>query len=483
MSVSDRILCFALFSLAVDRLQLYFFAALLFREINPQPCLYQRISRVMSEIRKRRRDEGRNDNFIAKVRIVPIYFGCTSDGSVLDKGLTLSLPCSLGRRNLAELWWKYCPKGCHAERPRSKPCKRFCSPVRRKSHRTLLSREIVTIDASGNVNLRAKNSEIIRWLHGGVHFKNVKRLSQGENYVLLIGDFLEQPEEPWMKFYIGLRPVVTPDRSSQDITIEDRGNVSQTRRRLFHSEHGTAGCQEFLMDDTCVAEKSYRRPCAQAQKSCITNDTTRAIMQLRQSPSSSIDQSGSSGGDKLDTQAEDSLNARRSLVTPHSQFNTKNTLDLCRRVNAKPPLQPCQLFISDLADNDLRTTPLPPHASLPLKISSQSNVQSQESTLCLPRGETQNTCDERMLSCSESPFVDTKEVPRTNERPLAGKCRDWTLDDWVKLSHQNLASGFGRRMVGIVLSKHRGVDGGNLRLPSIVDDATIGMHFTRRSEP
>ncbi|GAX16498.1 hypothetical protein FisN_7Lh214 [Fistulifera solaris] len=435
----------------------------------------RRISRVMSEVRKRRRDESRSDNFVAKVRIAPIYFGCTSD--VVDKGLTLSLPCTLGRRNLVELWWKYCPQACHAERPESTPCERYCSPVRRKSHRELLSREILTIDASGNVDLHAKHSEIILWLHGGVHFTSMKRLDCGESYVMMIGDFLKQPEEPWMKFNIGMRPVVTPDRSS--VVIGDEGHVSQTRRRLFHSDKGGEDSLEFIMDGIASNEKSYRRPCAHDQNSFITNHKTRVTMQLRQSPSSSIDQSGSSGGDKLDTQEEeDAFNAQRSLITPHNQFKTKDTLDSSWRTNIKPPLQPCQLFISDLADNDLRTSPTPSNGSLPLDISSQSNIQSQGSALCLPRGETQSTRDERMLCYSESPLVERKEPPAV---PVTGMCRDWTIDDWVKLSHQNLASKFGRRMVDLVLFRHQD-DGGNLRLPALIDDATIGMQFNLRSE-
>jgi hypothetical protein len=430
----------------------------------------------MSEVRKRRRDEGRvNGNFVAKVRIVPIYCGSTGNGP--DKGLTLSLPCTLGRRNLVELWWKYCPKGCHAERPESTPCKRYCSPVRRKSHRELLSREILAIDASGNVDLRAKHTEIILWLHGGVHFTSIKRLDCGENYVMMIGDFLKQPEELWMKFKIGLRPVVTPDRSSA--LIGDEGNVSQTRRRLFHYGHGAADSQECLIDQIVATEKSNRRTYAQAPDRFIANHDTRAFAQLRQSPFSSNDQSASSGGDKLDTQQEDAFNAQRSFITPYRLCKTKDALNLSRRANTKPPLQPCQLFISDLAFNDLRTSLVPHNESLPLDMSPQSNVQSQESALCLPRGETQNTRDERVLCYSESPLVERKEVPA---KPVTGICRDWTIDDWVKLSHQNLASNFGRRMVDLVLSRNRGDDGGNLRLPALIDDATLGMHFRLRSE-
>ena len=392
---------------------------------------------------------------------------------MFDKGLTLSLPCSLGRRNLAELWWKYCPKGCHAERPQAKPCARYCSPVRRKSHRSRLSREIVSIDASGNVNLLAKHTEIVRWSHDhcGVHLNNMKRIVPGENYILAIGDFLEQPDKPWMIFQVGMCPVVSPDRS-YDIQV-DEGIDSHTRRRLFHSEHGNVDSHDdlFDLDETAKGYGLHRNR---------ANPTATA--QLHQSSSSSIIQSDSSAGDKLDTQEDGAPgDAKRSLISPQSRVHTKDKLDNVYYGKLRDaPMQPRQLTFSDPPKIDPGTsTATHKESSSPsvARNSFRESIQSHESALCLPSGETQNTYENRMTLTYESPLVEGSNPQSVVELPLTGKCRDWSLDDWVKLSRQNLASGFGRRVVDLVTSMNRGAVQSNLQLPTLFDDSTIGMPF------
>lgn len=442
----------------------------------------------MSGSRKRRRDEGQNNAFKAKVHIVPVY---SSQTGVVGNGSTLSLPCSLGRRNLAELWWKYCPNGCHAERPQAKPCTRFCASVRRKSHRSLLSREIVAIDASGNIDLRAKHPEIIRWSyqHKGTFITNLKRISPGEHYFLMIGDFEEEQKKPWMSFKVGLIPVVTPEHARNLKGMKEEN--SKTRRRLFNPWPDTTSSQQSS-PHSCGSEISHHKHFTQLQHSSNADRSKRTALGSDQSYGDSC--IGGKFGTQEDSPiAKSSPNLKRMkfastkkhLISPSNQIRMEDRYAYNHTKHLGPTLQPRQLIFSGQSEihptGSIQSQERSGSISV-VGVGSREGNPNQESALCLPGGETQNTHDERMLCYSESPCI-VRPKNRNFQRhdqvdlQLSQRCRDWSLNDWRQLSRQKLASEFGRRMADLVLSKNMASDEGEIQLPSLFDDSTIGVPF------
>jgi hypothetical protein len=132
-----------------------------------------------------------------KVHLTPLYSHSekTSSGSCC---ITLSLPISLGRRNLAEWWWEYCPNFCDAAKKESVPCPKYCFPVRRKSHREALSQHMVDIDANGKVLIVGRHPQLIHW-KGNLDAGDCCRLGIGKT-----GETL------WMLFTLQLVRAVTP---------------------------------------------------------------------------------------------------------------------------------------------------------------------------------------------------------------------------------------------------------------------------------
>lgn len=177
------------------------------------------------------------------ILIAPIY-DSSPCGLACDERRMRSLPTILGRRNLAELWWFACPNCCGAENPQNKPCQAFCYPIRRKSHRELLSRDIVAIDGEGNVQIVAKNDHLIHWAClDGDSVPSQWKLQTTSRYRLEIGDGMGSI---WMKFEITAAHAVTPDHWFQATATPTRKrpqssglfaasdwSTSRQRRQLF----------------------------------------------------------------------------------------------------------------------------------------------------------------------------------------------------------------------------------------------------------
>lgn len=107
--------------------------------------------------------------------------------------LTLRLPVTLGRRNLASAWWKACPRQCQAWVNKNRPCPQHCRPVRVKDHLEIMSRSMVQIQADGSVRITAKHADLVHW-------KGRKRLKYHPTKCqLLIG---KDPQQPWMAFSV-----------------------------------------------------------------------------------------------------------------------------------------------------------------------------------------------------------------------------------------------------------------------------------------
>jgi hypothetical protein len=132
-----------------------------------------------------------------KVHLTPLYFD-SKNVSSSSSYITLSLPVSLGRRNLAEWWWEYCPNACDAAKKESVPCPKYCFPVRRKSHREALSQRMVDIDATGKVLIVGRHPKLIHW---------TGNLDAGECCRFGIG---KTGETLWMLFTLQLVRAVTP---------------------------------------------------------------------------------------------------------------------------------------------------------------------------------------------------------------------------------------------------------------------------------
>jgi hypothetical protein len=132
-----------------------------------------------------------------KVHLTPLY-SHSEKSSSSGCCITLSLPISLGRRNLAEWWWEYCPNACDAAKKESVPCPKYCFPVRRKSHREALSQHMIDIDANGKVRIVGRHPQLIHW-KGNLDAGDCCRLGIGKT-----------DETLWMLFTLQLVRAVTP---------------------------------------------------------------------------------------------------------------------------------------------------------------------------------------------------------------------------------------------------------------------------------
>ena len=171
-----------------------------------------------------------------KVRVVPIYRAGQKKSSTTlskksDTGMLLSLPATLGRRNLAECWWKHCPFKCNAALPESTPCRKVCFAVRRKSHREAISKSMLEIDAQGRVRITARNKQLVA-LRDEQGRKLTRRIdwTSSVRHHLKIGNLAER--DTWMEFYIEPAQIVTPDHEA--VWLEaTRKNSSTKRCRRF----------------------------------------------------------------------------------------------------------------------------------------------------------------------------------------------------------------------------------------------------------
>lgn len=365
-----------------------------------------------------------------KIRVVPLY----SKSNSHTKGVVWSLPVTLGRRNLAETWWNMCPNRCHAVDKSSTPCRDYCFPVRRRSHREMLSKSMLEVDELLHVKIIAKNRELIHW--EGELDNGSCRLSVGP-----------VNEPAWMMFGIERLRAVTPDSSvweqAKATTAGDRKrrvlelsttpeSQSPSRRKLFSLSLYSLNSLESPVG----AQKHISRCDSKHKILPSIGAETKAIVDRQNVPQSEKDNvlhlNTTSTIDVEKKTVQESLNANIAYIQriPQLDASTSISAKSGTSLTIRRPTESCFLVndkqsksLSDDANSsavdfeeeeNVNVTQIPFHLAQTLATGSPSSIESQcNSPVSHGSGQPLNIMETpgSAKKDSASLFRSTEEVP------------------------------------------------------------------------
>jgi hypothetical protein len=431
-----------------------------------------------------------------KVHLTPLY-SHSENASSSGYCITLSLPVRLGRRNLAEWWWEYCPNACDAAKKESVPCPKYCFPVRRKSHREALSQYMVDIDATGRVLIVGRHPQLIHW-KGNLDAGDCCRLGIGKT-----GETL------WMLFRLQLVRAVTPPQHTwlqasernRRLGIFERAfplnDDSPGKRQLFSGLSSTEGASQEHSDQT----KRMRGQKSSSQETIVvrhdlknaptSRDELSSLVQREDEMHSSV--VGLRALEPTDPHVASSAVLKSGLateklvpiaasrnVTPHTtnvmdvEARTTASFSLCAAHDTSP-----SLFQSTEEPDDSQPAPtvrrrlrFDTNGGSGRKVADGVQmVRSPSPSLSMPTG----------LSLEDAPLsMSTHEATEPQWRilgdsqtsPRVRSCLDMNVSDWEQVKCNTTAGAVSRAIADLVVAKNKGGDGPTW-YPSLLDGCEL----------
>jgi len=429
-----------------------------------------------------------------KVHLTPLY--STAKEQQQHHGIrrtteTLALPVSLGRKNLAELWWKYCPEGCDAAKKESVPCGKYCLPVRRKSHRELLSRRILDITATAQVQILGRHSNLSQM---------AGNLESGESCRLSIG----KPGEPsWMVFSIQLVRAVTPPKQQATwLQTAERKRETGIRTRSFLLDEDSPSKRDLFnrspVDDAFSGDPSIE--CA----------GTRPAFQYRASSNNRVEQDdallehqSATAGDctpvaaAISTPGIDTVEEAPSIPVHPLEAAAKEpvTPGVASVTSQRPTIEeqsPTLFQSTEEVESDGKSKPLK-------KVRRRLDFHFDRNVNDGRKGAGKSALDVCLLveqSPSQSPLSLPMEQSFSEESPMSMQeasepqwklrsksqialattstsCSQIKPCDWERIQSRATARSFAQAIADLVVRKNRGLDGSAVRLPSLLDGAEM----------
>jgi hypothetical protein len=406
----------------------------------------------------------------------------------------------LGRRNLAEWWWEYCPNACDAAKKESVPCPTYCFPVRRKSHREALSQRMIDIDANGMVRIVGRHPQLIHWKGN---------LDAGDCCRLGIGG--KTGEELWMLFTLQLVRAVTPPQHNwlqaserkRRLGIFERAfplnDDSPGKRQLFSGLSSTEDASQehsvqfkrrknpksSSQEATAVRHDSKDSPTSQDELSTLVqreDEIQISVVDLQTlvpadphvASSASILKAG------LATEKLVPIAASRN-VTPHTTIVNYEEA----RTTASFPLH----VGHDISPTLYQSTEepdgsQPPAPTVRRRLRFDTNgfsgrkvaaevpmVRSPSPSLSMPMG---LSLEDSQLSIHE---VTTEPLWRilggdSQTSPRVRSCLDMNISDWEQVQCNTTAGAVSRAIADLVVAKNQGGDGPTWS-PSLLDGCEL----------
>jgi hypothetical protein len=437
--------------------------------------------------RKRPREVELEVTSTHKVHLTPLYSHSekkSSNGSCI----TLSLPISLGRRNLAEWWWEYCPNACEAAKKESVPCPKYCFPVRRKSHREALSQHMVDIDANGKVQIVGRHPQLIHW-KGNLDAGDCCRLGIGK-----------KSETLWMLFTLQLVRAVTPPRK-QRLGIFERAfplnDDSPGKQQLFSGLSST----EDASQEHSVPTKRRNDPKSSSQEAIVVRHDRKDVPTFRDELSTLVEREDEMQRSMVDLQTlvptephvasgavlKSGLVTERLVpistarnVMPHTTI----VINEEARTIASFPLHPAQDISPTLYQSTEEPDGSQPAPTVRRRLRFDINgasgrkvaaavqmVRSPSPSLSMPMG----------LSMEDSPLSihDASTEPQwrilggdSQTSPRVRSCLDMQVSDWEQVQYNTTAGAVSRAIADLVVAKNKGGDGPTW-YPSLLDGCEL----------
>jgi hypothetical protein len=433
-----------------------------------------------------------------KVHLTPLYFD-SKNVSSSSSYITLSLPVSLGRRNLAEWWWEYCPNACDAAKKESVPCPKYCFPVRRKSHREALSQRMVDIDATGKVLIVGRHPKLIHW---------TGNLDAGECCRFGIG---KTGETLWMLFTLQLVRAVTPPQHTwlqaserkRRLGIFERAfplnDDSPGKRQLFS---GLSSTPEDTSQEHSVQTKRRKGQKASSQEAIVVRHDLKEVEPTSRDERSSLvpreDEMHSSV--VVDLQAlvpidphvasgavlESGLATERLIpiaasrnVTPH----TTSARDVeARTTTASFPLYADfeispTLFQSTEEPDDSQPAPtvrrrlrFDTNCASGRNVAAENQlVRSPSPSLSMPMGLSMEDSQQSIHEATEPQW---RILGDSQTSPRVRSCLDMKLSDWEQVKCNATSGSVSRAIADLVVGKNKGGDGPTW-YPSLLDGCEL----------
>lgn len=338
-------------------------------------------------------------------------------------GLTTELKDlnSMGRKELATIWWENCVRNCQAHRiARKRTCRQYCRPLR--CNIAFISRHVIQLNSNISIHPQCSTPELVQ----------LEELEQGV-YDLAVGN---EGEDPWMRFEIEVVEVYvqlaqdtqlsfpsqdscsTPvsklpaDKSlkrqrSRSDSVESTHTQLSPRRNLFSDEtikrcatKPSEDVSDMLSGNVTIAKQSpFRRQTRFSDSKTNVDSSKDSMFRLGQDSISSED------NDNDLVQPSSQNVARESIcVTPYTSrpLESQSTKDVRR-------LSPRQLW--DTADSQQSVL------SVPLPTQGEETAPSQTQAQPLPR--------KRL--CSTLSMEEWKSLRRRSGTSLRGSIIDLIL--------------------------------------------------------
>lgn len=298
-------------------------------------------------------DEAATNNRIDTIQLRPILGrGGNHNNTSTCAGtrtISLRLPVTLGRRDLARAWWKACPRNCQAWIPSSSghagsrlrppfpPCQAHCRPVRLQEHLQRLSRSLIHIDVNGYVRITAKHDELVHW-KGRKRFQ--RHSTKGQ---LSIG---ENPKQPWMAFSVtGICDPRNGDwkvasavhKKRRQTQISSKRRLTTARRRIWFDDSSSSAASS-----SSSSSSEFDKLVRKSNKSSEGNNEGIAIRQH--------DKNNDCDNIKKDNRNKDN-NSRKSIARVSQKRNVSSTAG-----RPKEDFPPIQRATSQKTDNSEQRT-------------------------------------------------------------------------------------------------------------------------------
>ena len=196
------------------------------------------------------------------VRLTPVY-------NKLRKGSPVNVELPVGRKELAMLWWKECPKFCRAQENSNHPCRQYCYVVRRNV--SVLSKKIISgTDDKVVVDAACKHRNLIM-------LRKKHSLSGPASYELVLGNNIK---DPWMRFHIEVLSTPSTPRDSWQQSEVPRNKRKRDWETIATSEEKSSDCRWELLGPSAVEEdfrKRSRRLDCDEDNSSDTSSSKRSL--------------------------------------------------------------------------------------------------------------------------------------------------------------------------------------------------------------
>jgi hypothetical protein len=203
------------------------------------------------------------------ISVRPIYYGNHWLHAESKNFIVMTVPASLGRRNLTTAWWEHCPFHCQAhEKATTKAsdepygCRYYCHKLNDNLRHQKLSRTMVHIVKDETtrppcfrLHVTARFKSLVRFrrkyplLYPVTQHNDELTFVPGEVRILVIQDEKEKGE--WMRFEIGAEVEDGDETPVCGANADDQVNGSNKRKRqqqrssISHSHHSVSEEKPF----------------------------------------------------------------------------------------------------------------------------------------------------------------------------------------------------------------------------------------------